>query len=95
MSQSLLKSRIQKELQHLEPTVKKAQSQLQKYQESGDRDYVDAIALNLQNFYMGVERIFSEIARTLDGSMPKGDDWHQRLLEQMNLLSWVQSLRTA
>lgn len=31
---------------------------------TGDDAYWDAIALNLQGFYSGVERVFEDVART-------------------------------
>ena len=34
---------------------------------------------------MGVERIFKIIAEELNGGTPKGEDWHKRLLLDMNL----------
>ncbi len=44
-----------------------------------------AIALNLQSFYTGVERILEAIAREIDGALPSGEGWHRQLLEQMCL----------
>jgi hypothetical protein len=40
--------------------------------------------LNLHGFYSGIERIFERLAETLDGSLPKGENWHQALLVQMS-----------
>lgn len=37
----------------------------------------------LQDFYTGVENIFSLIAKKIDGSMPSGDSYHRDLLLQM------------
>jgi hypothetical protein len=56
----------------------------QKAIESGDDGYWDGVALNLHGYYSGVERIFEEIARTVDGTIPSGPDWHQSLLFQMS-----------
>ena len=39
----------------------------------------------LHSFYSGAERIFREIARTVDASMPESVDWHRRLLRQMSI----------
>lgn len=52
--------------------------------ESGDDGYWDGVALNLHGYYSGVERILEEIARTIDGTIPSGSDWHQSLLYQMS-----------
>ncbi|MGK7954751.1 MAG: hypothetical protein AB4063_05755 [Crocosphaera sp.] len=46
-----------------------------------------AIALCLQSFYTGVERIFQFIARFIDYLEPTGANWHQQLLEQRILIS--------
>lgn len=57
-----------------------------------DQDlYVDAAALNLHDFYAGLERIFEQIGSTVDGQIPTGGDWHRRLLQQMQ--SDVDNLR--
>ena len=49
-----------------------------------DRDaYLDAVALNLQSFYSGIERLFELIARHVDEAMPGGETWHRDLLRQM------------
>lgn len=86
MSQySLLIARLKQELTNTERTVQRALVQVQKAERSGDQDYYDAAALNLQKFYMGAERIFSEIARDIDEHFPSGPNWHQQLLQQMIL----------
>jgi hypothetical protein len=49
-----------------------------------DRDvYLDAVALNLQSFYSGAERLFELIAHHVDGAVPVGETWHRDLLRQM------------
>jgi len=47
--------------------------------------YLDSAALNLHDFYVGLERIFRHIAATVDQSVPSGPEWHRELLRQMNL----------
>lgn len=42
------------------------------------------MALNLHGFYTGVEQILADIARTMDGSLPIGSEWHRDLLLQMS-----------
>jgi hypothetical protein len=39
----------------------------------------------LHDFYNGIENICERIANEIDGGLPKGDDWHWRLLESMAL----------
>lgn len=49
-----------------------------------DQDlYVDSAALNLHDFYAGLERIFQQIAAAIDGNLPTGQEWHRKLLQQM------------
>ena len=51
-----------------------------------DQDlYLDAAALNLHDFYAGLERVFHHIATTIDKSMPSGPEWHRDLLRQMQV----------
>ena len=39
----------------------------------------------LHDVYSGIERIFGRIADELDGGPPRGDQWHQPLLNSMTL----------
>lgn len=48
-----------------------------------DEFYIDSIALNLHGFYSGFERIFAQIAETVDGNLPRGENGHELLLRQM------------
>ena len=75
---------IRQDLTELEYLTQKTTQLLEKVLNTGDEDYLGTVTLNLYSFYAGVERIFREIARTLDGSMPEGADWHRRLLHQMS-----------
>ncbi len=86
MSQyAVLAARVQKELTILDQVVNKAESQVNKAQQTGDSDFYQAAALSLQNYYMGVERIFEEVAKQVDQSLPAGPSSHRELLEQMGL----------
>ena len=42
-----------------------------------------SVVLDLQSFYQGVERCLALIAKTVDGRVPSGEQWHQELLAQM------------
>jgi hypothetical protein len=50
---------------------------------SGDDGFWDGVALNLHGFYSGVERIFEDIARTIENSLPSGAEWHSDLLTHL------------
>ena len=39
----------------------------------------------LHDFYNGVERVFVRIARELNGGVPRGDQWHRDLVDDMTL----------
>ncbi len=77
-------TRIRAELAELERAVQRTERLFSKAQTRTDEDYLDGVALNLHGFYAGVERIFEEIAREIDGSLPAGPEWHRNLLMQMS-----------
>ena len=86
MSQySVLAARLQQDLVQIKTVVESAVSQADKADKVGDLDYLQAAALSLQNFYMGVERTFEEVAKQVDRSLPTGASSHRDLLEQMTL----------
>ena len=75
--------RIKRILQDLEKVVNRAKSLMDKAQRTGDDGYLDGVALNLHGFYAGVEKIFEDLARTMEKNIPDGSGWHQDLLLQM------------
>jgi len=44
---------------------------------------LSALAAMLHSFYTGAENIFKRIALEMDGALPKGENWHRELLEQV------------
>ena len=53
---------------------------------SEDADLLlDSVALNLHDFYSGLERVFQYIASHVDRHVPTGGEWHRELLNQMSL----------
>jgi hypothetical protein len=78
-----LVGRIKRVSQDLEKVVNRAKSLMDKAQRTGDDGYLDGVALNLHGFYAGVEKIFEDIARTLEKNIPDGSGWHHDLLLQM------------
>ena len=75
--------RIKRILQDLEQVVKRTKTLMNKAQRTGDDGYLDGVALNLHGFYAGVEKIFEDVARTMEKTIPDGSGWHQDLLLQM------------
>ena len=69
------------ELDHIADRVAKA---WERALSVGDDYYLDSVALNLHGFYSGLERIFELVAATVDNARPKGENWHQALLQQMS-----------
>jgi len=81
-----LRRGIQDEIMSLKELCKQVDP-LIKRAEQADQDslifYTRAAGSILHDFYTGVERIFQEIAKKLNGGLPKGDRWHMELLESM------------
>lgn len=65
---------IEAELSNLQAVVATTTRMLEKVQQTGDEDYLGAVALNLQSFYTGVERLFIAVAKAVDETIPKGDN---------------------
>ncbi len=77
----VLQQRIAAEWVNIQKAAEKA---LAAYAEQSQYS-LDAVGLNLQGFYNGLERLFEWIARQIDGSIPEGGSWHRDLLKQMAL----------
>jgi ABC-type transporter Mla subunit MlaD len=83
----VLAERIRKELDDLERLVARANravSTAKKNPQDADL-FLDSASLNLHDIYSGFERIFKQIAATVDGTVPTGAEWHREILEQMGL----------
>ncbi len=78
-----LTDRIRNELLDIDRAIERAEAAWRRAQQSSDDLYLDSVALNLQSFYSGLERIFELIATTVDRVIPEGERWHQALLRQM------------
>lgn len=83
----VIKERVRRELHEIERVVTRVERALVSAQRNAeDADlYVDSIALNLHDFYVGLERICELIASNIDRSVPAGSDWHRDLLLQMTI----------
>ncbi|MGF1601777.1 MAG: hypothetical protein ACFCU8_07105 [Thermosynechococcaceae cyanobacterium] len=82
-----LHQKIQQERSAIETAVHQTGVYLDKLSVMSDKELqaarVNAIALNLHAFYTGTERILTQVAKTCDGSLPTGTDWHRQSLLQM------------
>lgn len=84
---ALVGGRIRQKLKDLEQVVSRAeQAVAAARRHPGDQDfYLDSAALNLHDFYTGLERLFHTIAAHIDRSVPVGGEWHRELLRQMGI----------
>lgn len=82
-----LATRIRKELADVEQVISRAEGAIRAAQRRPqDQDfYIDSAALNLHDFYAGLERVFQQIAATVDNDVPSGQEWHRDLLQQMSV----------
>ena len=82
-----LRKKIAEELIKLEELVNRVNRLLLLIQQNDDPIYLDGLmsglALYVQNFYTGVERVFALIAKQMDGVTPSSADWHIQLLGQL------------
>jgi hypothetical protein len=88
-----LAGRIRTSLVDIQNAVERAIMLADKATKTGDDGYWDGVALNLHGYYTGVERIFEDIARTMEANLPTGSDWHLDLLTQMS--SEIEGIRPA
>jgi hypothetical protein len=83
----VLAERIRKELDDLARLVARANRAISTAKNNPqDADlFLDSASLNMHDVYSGFERVFKQIAATVDGSVPGSPEWHRELLEQMGL----------
>jgi hypothetical protein len=78
-----LVTRIHQELDEIPRVLARMNEGWERFCRTNDDYYLDGVALNLHGFYMGIERILTRIAETIDGDFPRGENWHLLLLQQM------------
>jgi len=81
----LLEARLRKELFQLENLENeiKALAKIKDFKVESVR--LRAYASILHDFYSGIEKMFINIAREIDETVPRTEGWHRQLLEQMTL----------
>lgn len=79
----VLAERIRSEVADLEKLDNRAERAIiASHQRSEDQDlYIDSAALSLHDLYSGLERIFRQIAATVDDNVPSNQEWHRDLLQ--------------
>ncbi|NVM30161.1 MAG: hypothetical protein HWN65_15060 [Candidatus Helarchaeota archaeon] len=75
---------IKFEIRKIEKLLEPYLALLKKVQDQ-EPDFIElnALAMLLHSFYNGLENIFKQIARKIDGKIPYGEKWHIELLDQM------------
>ena len=76
-------ARIRQEVPELDRVAHRASRAWSSASRDPDDLFIDAAALNIHGFYVGLERIFTLVAQRIDASLPGGPNWHQDLLRQM------------
>lgn len=83
---SYLRRAIQDEMNSLGELYQEIDPLIARAQRADQEDlifYTRAAGSILHDFYTGIEKVFQEIAKRLDGGLPKGERWHIELLESM------------
>jgi hypothetical protein len=75
--------RIHQELGEIPRVLVRMNEGWEHFRRSNNDHFLDGVALNLHSFYLGVERILTQIAETIDGNLPRGENWHLLLLQRM------------
>ncbi|MGC1305749.1 MAG: hypothetical protein WA885_00870 [Phormidesmis sp.] len=79
-----LKLRLNDEMIALEQTVDTINTVLAEADKVSALFVTPTLASYIENFYSGCEKIAERITVSLDGDLPKGNNWHQQLLIQMS-----------
>jgi hypothetical protein len=84
---AVLAGRIRQDRTGIERLVQRAERAVSAVRHGGANQdlFVDSAALNLHDCYSGFERLFEQIASTVDQSVPSTRDWHRDLLQQMTV----------
>ncbi len=84
---AVLAARIRQDVGEIERVVERVERAVdaRRRQAAEQVLLLDSAALNLHDFYSGLERIFTHIATGVDQSVPDGPDWYRELLRQMTV----------
>jgi hypothetical protein len=83
MKVSDFKKRIENEFGNIGRSSDRALLAYEKCARSNDDMYIDSAAFSILHVYSGIEKIFLNIAETIDQNVPQGLHWHHQLLLQM------------
>lgn len=74
---------LKNQFENLERGIKEMKELFNKIADKPSFIEIRAAASILHDFYSGIEKIFERIAIYIDNNLPKGEEWHRELLEQM------------
>jgi hypothetical protein len=82
-----LASEIEDEIKKIEELVKENEEVCRQIKEGEEFDFLKIRGQGaiIHDFYTAFEKIFKKIATDINGELPPGEDWHQRLLYQMSI----------
>ena len=80
-----LAAKIEYQLTEIERVIKRTEQAmaLAKLRPDEQDFFLDSVALNLHDFYAGIERLFEGIGKTVDQNIPTDPHWHQSLRKHM------------
>ena len=85
ISKTVFCARIRQETTSVRDIIKKIINAWKQFKKTSDTCYLDSVALNLQNFYTAIEKIYTIIGKNIDKTIPEGSNWHSEILDQMTL----------
>ena len=90
---AVVATRLQEELENIRDLVKElslrgisgSKKKIKSALPPGDTFILRAIGSVLHDFYVAAENVFETVAREIDETLPAGEHWHRKLLQQMTL----------
>lgn len=81
----VVQATVQEEFYHIERLTEELTRFLSSEEAATPSVRIRVCASIVDDFYTCIERIFKTIADDIDESLPKGEDWHKKLLRQMSI----------
>ena len=78
-----LKARLEVEMIAIERNIEALKTALAQVEAVPEIFVTPTLASYIADFYTGCEHLSERVAVTLDGGLPKGDNWHELLLRQV------------
>ena len=81
----VLARRVAREIDLEIESIGRLQSELESAPGGDDTFALRARGSILHDFYTGVERVFVRLAEEINGGVPRGDQWHRQLVQDMSI----------